>query len=222
MKSRLGKWILRLSIIIIIAGYISANTMYWPSFFWFTVMAVVIGAVIWFVMERNKTSNKIETLPRYIHFAQYLGGIVALWISLNVFHKGFTLAFDKYPVFYDLQWGLLLVLALVTIGILVGEKRMFCKFLCPIGVILTFLNAIPFRAKYRVRTINNECIKCGKCNKECLMGIKPMEDIEKWEVVKDENCINCLSCVAHCPKDAIDFKRSQEFTHIKESYRQKS
>jgi len=34
----------------------------------------------------------MNTLARYILLAQFLGGIIASWILLNVFQKGFTLA----------------------------------------------------------------------------------------------------------------------------------
>lgn len=72
------------------------------------------------------------------------------------------------------------------------------------------MSAIPFPYKFKVRATNEKCIKCGKCNKECLMELKPMEEINDHGVVKSPNCINCLVCVSTCPKNAIDFTVNQK------------
>jgi hypothetical protein len=82
----------------------AGNKNYWPSLFWFAAASVLIGMVIWFFLEKRKAPRNINTLPKYILFVQYLGGIIALWITLNAFQKGFTFVFDKYPVFYDENW----------------------------------------------------------------------------------------------------------------------
>lgn len=114
---------------------------------------------------------------------------------------------NKYPVFYDEQWIAQFALAaFVALGIVLVDKRVFCRFLCPIGMTLRVTSAIPFPKKYRVRAANGGCIECGKCNRECPMGVKPMEEIGQYGKVKNPNCIRCMACVSACPKDVLDFK----------------
>jgi NAD-dependent dihydropyrimidine dehydrogenase PreA subunit len=37
------------------------------------------------------------------------------------------------------------------------------------------------------------------------MGLDLMEEINTYGVVKSPECINCLQCVAKCPKNTLDF-----------------
>lgn len=211
IKSKYGRWLLAFIVTLLIVSFILTNQNYWPSLYWFAAMTVFAGMTVWWLVEKDKSVKNLLTLPKYIYVAQYLGGIIALWITLNVFQKGFTFVFEKYGVFADEQWvALFLLAALVALGIVTVEKRVFCKYLCPVGMVLRFTSAIPFPKKYKVRATGEQCIQCGKCNKECMMGLKPMEEIDKYGVVKDPNCINCLACVSTCPKNVLDFKSDQK------------
>lgn len=205
IKNKLTRWLFRFILIILTIGFVLSNKFFWPAFFWFTAAAVLIGLVLWMFLEKSDKSP--HTIPKYILFAQYLGGIVALWIALNVFQKGFTFVFDKYSVFYDENWivqiGLILIIAL---SISLVEKRVFCKYLCPVGMVLRLTSAIPFPVKFKVRSNGVKCSKCGRCNRECLMGLSPMDEINQYGMIKNPNCINCLACVSNCPKAAIDFR----------------
>lgn len=214
------KWVVNGVIFLLISAYLFSNKSVWPSFYWFIAGVVIVGLIFWLLIEKKPKNQKLRTLPKYIFFALFLGEVIAMWITLSVFHKGITLAFDKYEVFYDMQWGLAVIAALVAFGILMGEKRIFCKYLCPIGLSLRFISAIPFPVKYKVRA-TGDCSKCGRCNKECFMGINPMEEIKEHGVVKDPNCINCLACVSKCPKNALDFTTAQNTAAIAKAENQK-
>ena len=90
----------------------------------------------------------------------------------------------------------------------VVEKRIFCKYLCPVGLLLRFTSAIPSPLRYKVRATETPCTECQRCNKACLMGLEPMKDITTFGEVRSPDCINCLECVSKCPKGAIDFSRA--------------
>lgn len=207
IKNRWAKGLLAFIVAVIAIGLIVTNKNFWPSIYWFTAVTGLIGLAVWLLVEKDRSVNNLLTVPKYVLFAQYLGGVIALWITLDAFQKGFTFVFEKYSVFAGEQWVAQFALAaFVAVGIMFVEKRVFCKYLCPIGMTLRVTSAIPFPKKYKVRATENQCVQCGKCDRECMMGLKPMEDINKYGVVKDPNCINCLACVGTCPKNALDFK----------------
>ncbi|HEX9059875.1 MAG TPA: 4Fe-4S binding protein [Clostridia bacterium] len=210
VSNKLGKWLLRFILILLTIGFILSNKNFWPSFYWFLATTILIGLITWNLFEKGNPKKNPHTLPKYILLVQYLGGIIALWFSLNIFQKGFSFVFDKYSVFHDENWVVQIALAAVialSIGLI--EKRVFCRYLCPVGMVLRLTSSIPFPKKFKVRATGSKCSQCGICNRECLMGLNPMEEINKYGVVTDPNCINCLACVSKCPKDAIDFKTKQ-------------
>jgi polyferredoxin len=178
----------------------------WPSVFWHVVIAVSAGLVIWILVEKKISGQNIIKLPKYIYVGQYLGGIVVAWIALNVFQRGIQLAFDKYGILDGENWAWqAATLVIIGVGIVTADKRIFCKYMCPIGMVFRLLSALPFPTKFKVRATDEKCTQCGKCSRSCLAGLNPMKDINTWGVVKDPNCVNCLECVSNCPQNAIGF-----------------
>ncbi len=209
LKNKFGIWSMRIIILIYILGTLFSINITWPTFYWFLAFVVIVGFIIWIIVEKKGTVKNLFLLPKYLWLVQFLGSIVAMWIVLNVFQKGITTAFDKYGVLDDFQTlGKIIIvittLVLVAFGLAV-EKRFFCKYLCAYGTLLRFLSAIPFSKRYKVKITSIKCTECKKCDKECLMDIKPMEEIIKHGEVKNPECINCLQCVAVCPAGAIKF-----------------
>ncbi len=181
--------------------------------FWFLVLAVITGIALWRIFEGKSPKRQINTLPRYILLVQFLGGIVSSWILLNVFQKGFSFAFDKYGVLDDYRslTGILFAIlgfSLTIFGVAV-EKRFFCGRVCPYGLLLRFLSEIPFSKRRKVRATGEHCTQCAQCGKICPMGIDAMEEIAKYGMIKSPECINCLRCVAQCPKNTLDFSGKQ-------------
>jgi polyferredoxin len=223
-QNKYVKWFIKIIIGIVLIGYLMVSKFFGPSFYWFIVAIVLVGMVMWIFLERKRPAiQNLQSLPKYILFAQYLGGIIALWITMNVFQKGFSFVFDKYSVFYDEKWIIQgIFAAVIAFAIGAGEKRIFCKFLCPIGMTLRLISSIPFPKKLKVRATSEKCSQCGRCNKECFMGIKPMDDINQYGFVKDPNCIHCLVCVSKCPKNALDFTTAQKAANIAKAENQKT
>lgn len=101
----------------------------------------------------------------------------------------------------------LIILLLITIGDLFIE-RFFCRYLCPLGAVFAILS------KARIIKIKKErsvCGPCRACTLKCSMGI----DLDAVDVVKSGECIDCLNCVAICPKKnakmAINGKAINEY-----------
>jgi len=52
-------------------------------------------------------------------------------------------------------------------------------------------------------TINQECVNCGICAKNCPVGAI---DIENIKLINIETCITCCACIKNCPQNARTMK----------------
>ncbi|WP_312811007.1 EFR1 family ferrodoxin [Sedimentibacter sp.] len=56
--------------------------------------------------------------------------------------------------------------------------------------------------------VNDSCISCGICVKNCPVNAMEMGEIKpSWVMPK---CDNCLHCLHHCPVDAINYGDSTQ------------
>lgn len=92
------------------------------------------------------------------------------------------------------NWKLTILIVTVLLSIII--YRPFCKYVCPLGAIYGMINPISL-SKIKVDT--DKCISCGKCAKECKMGVDPVRNPGSAE------CIRCGKCAEVCPVGAIDF-----------------
>lgn len=75
----------------------------------------------------------------------------------------------------------------------------------PLAAIYTYLNKNP---KTKPFSINERCIGCGVCAKDCpTQAIKMENGRPSW--VKD-HCMTCLRCLHHCPTFAIQYGKRTE------------
>ncbi|MBI4711787.1 MAG: 4Fe-4S binding protein [Planctomycetes bacterium] len=107
---------------------------------------------------------------------------------------------DRNPVLYHGAVIFFLLFAAILIATLY-QTRFWCRTICPLGGLLGLLG------KWRLLRvdINSKCTDCGKCSLVCKTGA-----ISENLRLYDEECIQCYSCVAGCPADAItlNFKRT--------------
>ena len=58
---------------------------------------------------------------------------------------------------------------------------------------------------YKIKADREKCISCGKCTKECDMGIPVQHLVETKGEVNVFDCVGCGRCVANCPRKALRF-----------------
>lgn len=85
----------------------------------------------------------------------------------------------------------------VTLAGMVLIARFWCRYLCPMGALLSLFN----RASALQLNLNEAlCTQCTACASACPMGIEPHTQHD------DHNCIKCGRCVDGCHLGALTFR----------------
>lgn len=103
--------------------------------------------------------------------------------------------FGKLPSLPQAARGLLPGF-LLLFGILLGSfflPRFFCRYLCPLGAVLSLVSLPRITV---VRKPRKNCEKCRLCARECPMGIP----LGRKDAVRSGECIACFRCQSACPR----------------------
>jgi len=88
----------------------------------------------------------------------------------------------------------------ITLAILFKDNRAFCKYICPITVLL---KPMSYFSLLRIKCDESKCIQCGKCLKECPMDVEVCNNSRSRKNATE--CITCLRCTKVCPKKALKY-----------------
>lgn len=99
-------------------------------------------------------------------------------------------------------------IAFLTAFALLGGKRGFCNYFCPIAVIMItgrkIRNLIHWPALHLAAT-RDRCTDCKRCSTDCPMGLDVNAMVRQVRMENAE-CILCGVCADVCPKQAIHFE----------------
>jgi polyferredoxin len=84
----------------------------------------------------------------------------------------------------------------IALSLSIFVSRFWCRFLCPLGAIISTANKFSF---LRLKIKRESCTECGICKKNCLM----MNENEKHVNINSTDCILCIKCLEKCPKKAV-------------------
>jgi polyferredoxin len=141
--------------------------------------------------------DRILTYGRYLTLAGILYATIAsvkLWFA----------DYDPYRTIFGLGWLFEFNLAeqwpayVVALGIVVGAfliPRFWCRYLCPLGGVISLLGNLSL---LRIRREDSDCMGCAACNTPCPVKI----DVAQADPAVPADCIGCLECVEACPRDA--------------------
>lgn len=73
-------------------------------------------------------------------------------------------------------------------------SRFWCRYLCPMGGLLSLLNRMSF---FGLQLKVSRCSNCNACARVCPMGLVPHREINS------SNCIKCGECVSGCRTHAL-------------------
>ncbi len=121
-------------------------------------------------------------------------------------------------LFYDTENGISIAragsyiiffaqIAFFSVFALLGGKRGFCHYFCPIAVIMILgrkLRNIFAWPALHLTAKNDRCIDCRICSRNCPMSLD-VNNMVRLQKMENSECILCGCCVDHCPERAIRY-----------------
>lgn len=136
----------------------------------------------------------------YVVFA-----VLALVTGYTVFEVISPVGILSRAFTYGATLALLWVVALLLAEIFYS-RRMWCRYICPIGMTYGFVGAVsPVRVVYDL----NLCLHEGKCRDVCLvphaLEITKLGYAGDAKIAIGADCTRCGMCVEVCPRNALNF-----------------
>jgi len=141
---------------------------------------------------------------KYFHMALSLILVTAL-----VFGIGYTLHnpeqnSDQPGLLRALYWFLagnaLYYAAGIVMAFVFKDNRAFCKYLCPVSLLLKLSNCFSL---LRIGGDQAICKQCNTCVKNCPSNIDIPRYLYQGVRVKSSECLMCMKCVSVCPENAL-------------------
>jgi len=136
----------------------------------------------------------IPYLGHFPGFCAYIcpSGSLGAGIPLVINHAGY-----RADIGITFIWKLFLLTLLIAYGL--REQRPFCRYICPLGLILGFMNRFSI---YQINLKPHTCRACKVCtpSNSCPMGLELPKQINSID------CIKCGECIKPCPFNAIETK----------------
>ncbi len=131
---------------------------------------------------------------RYAHFALSLSLVAALVL---LFHYR---PWGRAPLWWLLAGNLLYYAAGILLAFLLKDNRAFCKYLCPVPVLMKLGSRF---ALLKVAGAKEQCNQCMACVKVCPMDIRIPDYVLAGQRVLSTECILCNTCVSACPSKTL-------------------
>jgi ferredoxin-type protein NapH len=149
---------------------------------------------------------KIRDSVSYSKYVILIGTLIAAWYFADtVFCKFCPAASIEASIPY-LFLGVAKVNRpfLIHMGTLAGTlvgmvliARFWCRYLCPMGAILSLFNRVSF---LHLHLSPDRCSGCRACANSCPMGLDPHLEHD------NHNCIKCGECVSACTLGALSLR----------------
>ncbi|MFX1298395.1 MAG: 4Fe-4S binding protein, partial [Promethearchaeota archaeon] len=111
-------------------------------------------------------------------------------------YTGDIFAYFGDNAFLWVQIFFLLIVLFINIWI----PRVFCRYICPTGIILGHFNEFSW---FGLRRDPIRCLKegCRTCEEVCPMNIPILK--LPYDKIQHRKCIYCLKCIEQCPENAL-------------------
>lgn len=161
--------------------------------------------------------KKVQINQLYFRFKYVtLAIVLILPFILLLMGYGFTSRYGQ------LRWLLtenaVIYLLGIWLSVWLGDRRAFCKYLCPAGALMTLTST---KSVIKVEKNHIRCSKCRKCEEACPMGVPVLDYISTGQRVSHPECILCAECVNQCPRRCLTVgigKKSQTTPELSRSF----
>lgn len=140
---------------------------------------------------------------RYAHFGLSLALVALLWYGL-AYRPGDG---GATALGWFLAGNALYALLGVALAVALRDNRAFCKYACPVAVLLKV------GARFAALKIKGDPQKCCErrvCEKVCPMDIRIADYTARGERVLASECILCQACISVCPDQALSLSLGVE------------
>ena len=136
----------------------------------------------------------------FISAVRSAGGLTAIDLFYYTDH-GISIAKEGAYIVFFAQ------IAFITAFAMLAGRRGFCRYFCPIAVIMisgrTIRNIISWQALH-LSANAGRCADCKMCSENCPMGLDVNAMVQNGRMESTE-CILCGVCVDNCPEGAISY-----------------
>jgi len=168
----------------------------WPKYalLAFLSVATVAGGPFWGWFDPLALFNRLVTGVGYPLTTYIMSSISSIltWIPGFI---GFKRSIAKWLMpeaqFVPWQFWSLFALGAVILVLEFRRPRFWCRSVCPAGALL----GICASHRLHSRRIDESCVNCGRCSRECPMAAVE----ERPRQVNPAECIECRLCDSVCP-----------------------
>ena len=171
------------------------------------------------IIYTDKASLSIPyQVDKYLKLLKYIVLAIFLFLTWST-GLNYWGEYEPFKVLFNFDGTLPAIIILaVTIAISVVTERTFCRYICPLGAILSVTSRL---APYRIKAVPLDCKGCKVCSKNlCPMNTISMDDSIKLAVVDNSECIRCLRCVDSCRFKAMLIGREKNIEAVIKPTRQ--
>lgn len=147
-------------------------------------------------------NGKLKNGTKYLIWLVWFGFLIFLWVRNQPLTGDFF-----YRLEIDLQYLMIYAIVMAVIfgfSLLTGKRGMchsFC-WMAPFMVLGEKLADLLHIPRFRLKAEPERCIDCGRCSRSCPMSLDVAAMVQSGHTDSAE-CIQCLTCVDTCPKQAI-------------------
>ncbi len=192
----------------LLSGYFSGSVIHYsiakifgPVLFgrsfcgWACWTAMVLDLLPYKRNKAGRLSVKVERF-RYFHFILSFLVVLVAWF---IFHYRPEPSGDA-ALTWLIGGNALYFISAFILAFALRDNRAFCKYLCPITVILKATSRFSL---LKIEGIQDSCTTCGACNASCPMDINIMNYVLNGERILSSECVFCLTCTSVCPETIL-------------------
>ena len=188
--------------------WLTKDNIFYLFNFSYIGMSIALG--LFLLLRKHKYARRIVQLLVGIYLLVYLGLICGENMQIEGFwYYLFTGVFEAATIHYAVAkifgpllfgrgWCGYACWTAMVLDFAFKDNRAFCKYLCPITV---FLKPMSYFSLVRITCDKEKCTSCGACKRACPMDVDVTDNARSRK--NGTECILCLACVKHCPKNAL-------------------